>query len=167
MKDMSVKRLGSFLILSIFLMSCGKVQQLDTSEIKDIMENSKIKKVSETDIVGALNNLGEEVYETYAIADCEKAELQRDSLTKAYELTFSSVKSDLAGLSKKEADTAEALLYSAEQGEEVGPTPQKLTDTSYAIYYTIKKGSCQAEDAAETQLWKVICSKESLIKAIR
>ena len=168
MKDMSMKYLGQLFLWSILLSSCGKVQQLDTSEIKDIMENSKIKKVSETDIAGALNVLGEEVYATYQIPDCQQAKMQRDSLTQAYKLNISNVKSDLAGLTEKEAATAEALLYSAAEGEEVGPTPQKLTDTTYAIYYTIKNGSCQSDsDSGQTQLWKVECSKESLIKAIR
>jgi hypothetical protein len=159
-----MKKLAVFLISTI-LFSCGKVKQIDTTEMKEVMRNSKVKRVTEKDLLNKVTEIGEglsaklngdyrvECQSTYEI-DGSKVELYTAGL-----LNQSQFKEGLKG------QLLEAYKFGIENKQKLGANVQLLDDTTYAYSFAFNeksylKRSCGSDFAL------IILSKTDLVKQL-
>ena len=150
---------------SVFFLSCGKVKQIDTSEIKEVMRNSKVKRVTEKDLLNKVTEVGEalssklngdyrvECQNTYKI-DGSKVELYNAGL-----LTNAQFKDGTKG------QLLEAYKFGIENNQNPGANVQLLDDTTYAYSFAFSeksylKTSCGSDFAL------IILSKTDLVKQL-
>ncbi|MBX2953782.1 MAG: hypothetical protein KF870_14870 [Leadbetterella sp.] len=152
-------------ILCLCLISCGKVKQIDTSEIKEVMRNSKIKRVTEKQLLEKVSEVGEavsarlngnyrvECQATYEI-DGHRVELYSAALT-GPELLDGSIKGQLL----------EAYKYGIENGQPVGTNIQLLNDSLYAYSFPLRKDT-YLKTTCGHDFALVILSKPQLVKQL-
>lgn len=124
-----------FTALALCFISCGKVKQIDTSDIKEIMRNSKVKRVTEKQLLEKVSEIGEgmstqlngdyrvECQQVYAI-DGHQVELYNASLVQP----GTDVKGQLL----------EAYKYGIENGQHVSANIQKFNDTLYIYSFPLR-----------------------------
>lgn len=128
------------------------------------MEAYKIKKVSESDVLVVLNDKGKEVENLFLTSDC-KARL--DSLNQVGGVKIEQVFPDTyMALNEKEKGVIEALAYSLKQKEPFNATPQKLSETAYAYYFSSEKTQCDDSTGVGDFFWRVLFQKDILVNAI-
>lgn len=154
-----------FLMIAVFVFSCGKVKQIDTTEIKEVMRNSKVKRVTEQDLLNKVTEIGEslssklngdyrvECQSTYDI-DGSRVELYNAGL-----LTSDQFKNGTKG------QLLEAYKFGIENNQNPGANVQLLDDTTYAYSFAFKnsaylKSSCNSDFAF------IILSKTHLVKQL-
>ncbi|AWV99623.1 hypothetical protein DJ013_16165 [Arcticibacterium luteifluviistationis] len=148
-------------------MSCN-VEYLDTTKIKNEIEAHKIKKVSESEVLVALNDRGKSVETLFLKLDCTKRNAQLDSLSAIEGVEVEKVfPATYVALNDKEKEVIEALAYSAEQNETFNATPQKLSETEYAYYFSSDNTQCSDSTASDHFFWRVLFQKEILVNSIR
>lgn len=122
----------------ICLISCGKVKQIDTSDIREVMRNSKVKRLTEKQLLEKVSEIGEamnaklngdyrvECQSVYEI-DGHRVELYNATLTDG------EPGNDIKG------QLVEAYRYGIENGQSVGANIQALNDTLYAYSFPLRK----------------------------
>ena len=119
-------------------LSCGKVKQIDTSGMKEIMRNSKVKRVTEKQLLEAVSIAGESVREK--LNGNYRVECQH-----VYEMEGHRVELYATGLVSEEAggdvkgQLLEAYKYGIENGQHPGVNIQKLNDTLYAYSFPLEQ----------------------------
>lgn len=147
--------------------SCN-IEYLDTTNIKEKIEAHKIKKVSESDILVALNDKGKSVEGLLLKLDCVARDAQLDSLKNVDGLSVVKVfPENYDALNLKEEEVIEALAYSANQNETFNATPQKLSETEYAYYFSGDNARCRDSLEQDQFFWRVLFQKEILVNSIR
>ena len=127
-----------YLFLCLCFLSCGKVKQIDTSDIREVMRNSKVKRVTEKQLLEKVSEIGEAI-NTKMDGD------YRVECQAAYEIDGHRVELYNAALVKEEpgddvkAQLLEAYKYGIENGQQVGANIQKLNDTLYAYSFPLRK----------------------------
>jgi hypothetical protein len=156
------------LILTVFavlLFSCGKVKQIDTTDMKETMRNSKVKRVTEKDLLRKVTEIGEslsskldgdyrvECQSTYTIegnrVELYTVSLLRDSLFKE------GVKGQLL----------EAYKYGIQNKQKLGANVQLLNDTTYAYSFAFKEGA-YLKASCGNDFALILMSKTDLVKQL-
>ncbi|MGR3811143.1 hypothetical protein [Jiulongibacter sp. NS-SX5] len=149
-----LKNRWQLLLLPMILgISCtSNVEKIDTSAVKAKMGDYKIQKVTEAQIMGALNKAGSKVYQSLT-KDCDANALELPNY-----VNLRRIEQGESSSIEKEEGIFQALDYSLGNGELIDPTPQKLNDTLYAYYFTVNCDSVKA--------YKVQVSKRELIRSM-
>lgn len=159
-----MKRIA-ILLVYIVLFSCGKVKQIDTTEMKEVMRNSKVKRVTEKDLLSKVTEIGEglsaklngdyrvECQSTYEI-DGSKVELYTAGL-----LDPSQFKEGLKG------QLLEAYKFGIENKQKLGANVQLLDDTTYAYSFAFSEKS-YLKTLCGSDFALIILSKTDLVKQL-
>lgn len=153
-----------FFILSLSFLSCGKVKQIDTSDIKEVMRNSKVKRVTEKQLLEKVSETGE------AMRDRLNGDY-RVECQQVYEMDGHRVELYNAGLQGAEPGNnvkrqlLEAYKYGIENGQHVGVNIQKLNDTLYAYSFPLKK-EAYLKAVCGNDFVLVMISKPELVKQL-
>lgn len=152
-----------FILLSVF--SCGKVKQIDTTDIKEVMRNSKVKRVTEKDLLSKVGEIGDslsmklngdfrvECQSKYSI-DGQKIELYNAGL-----LSQESLQEGVKG------QLLEAYKYAIENGQHVGSNIQTLSDTLYAYSFPLNEKSYLKKTCGQ-DFALIIISKTEVVKQL-
>lgn len=118
--------------------SCGKVKQIDTSDIKEVMRNSKVKRVTEKQLLEKISEIGEEMSER--LNGDYRVECQRVYEIEGYPIEL--YNADLDGeksISDGKQQLLEAYQYGIKNGQHIGVNIQKLNDTLYTYSFPLRK----------------------------
>jgi hypothetical protein len=169
-------RIISSLILLTILFSCGNVKRLDTAEIKNQMDNYKIKKVSPAQIMSQLNTLGNEL-RTKVVAieanTCLEAKQKVDSLAKAYDADIQLIdieSIDIVSIANaKEKLLYEAYKYDFEKAQVAATNSQQISEETYLFTFGLAANSpiliCENMHPHYQYFWKITWSKTSLVRS--
>lgn len=154
-----------YFFLCLCLISCGKVKQIDTSEIREVMRNSKVKRVTEKQLLEKVSGIGEamsaklngdyrvECQAAYEI-DGHRVELYNAALMDPGVLD-SSIKGQLL----------EAYKYGIESGQSIGTNIQLLNDTLYGYSFPLRKNA-YLKTTCGNDFALVIISKPRMVKEL-
>lgn len=154
-----------YFFLCLCFISCGKVKQIDTSDIKEVMRNSKVKRVTEKQLLEKVSGIGEAIsgrlngdyrVECQSVYEIEgqRVELYNAALTNSA-LLDGSIKGQLL----------EAYKYGIENGQPVGSNIQLLNDTLYAYSFPVRKDA-YLKTVCGSDFALVIISKPALVKQL-
>jgi len=130
-----------YFFLCLSFLSCGKVKQIDTSDIKELMRNSKVKRVTEKQLLEKVSEIGEAVNSRINRADY-RVECQHSYEIDGYPVEL--YNADLAGedpMDDVKGQLLEAYQYGIRNGQHVGSNIQKLNDTLYAYSFPLGRES--------------------------
>ncbi len=153
-----------YLFSCLCLFSCGKVKQIDTSDIREVMRNSKVKRVTEKQLLEKVSEIGEGI--RGLLNGDYRVECQR-----VYEMGGHRVelyRADLDGQdpgNDVKGQLLEAYKYGLAHGQHLGANIQKLQDTLYAYSFPIDtkaylKAVCKNDFAL------VIISRSTIVKQL-
>lgn len=154
-----------YLIACLFFISCGKVKQIDTSDIREVMRNSKVKRVTEKQLLEKVSEIGETIsgrlngnyrVECQSVYEIEgqRVELYKTALMNN-PLKESSPKDQLL----------EAYKYGIENAQHVGVNIQKLSDTLYAYSFPLS-GKAYLKTVCGNDFALVIISRTAVVKQL-
>jgi hypothetical protein len=131
----------------ISLLSCGKVQQEDTREIRAEIEAKKIKRITDRDLLAQATVMGEAMEKKFN-ADF-KVECQSTYNIDGLAVEFFNKDFTVEGKDAK-AQLQEAYNYALLNQQRVGANIQKLNDTLFIYSFPLKgtsymKSACQAD----------------------
>lgn len=153
-----------FIILSLCLISCGKVKQIDTSDIREVMRNNKVKRVTEKQLLEKVSETGEAI----------SARLNGDyrvECQSVYEIDGHRIElynAALTGTEPREGikgQLLEAYQYGIENGQTIGSNIQLLNDTLYAYSFPLRKDA-YLKTVCGNDFVLVIISKRGLVKQL-
>ncbi|MCD8538716.1 MAG: hypothetical protein LRY55_02365 [Leadbetterella sp.] len=146
------------------LISCGKVKQIDTSDISEVMRNSKVKRVTEKQLLEKVSEIGEAVSTRFNgdfRVECQQAyetdghRVELYNTGQAGEKPGNDVKSQLL----------EAYRYGIVNGQPVGTNIQMLNDTLYAYSFPLRKDA-YLKTVCKNDFALVLISKIRLVKEL-
>lgn len=154
-----------YLIACLFFISCGKVKQIDTSDIREIMRNSKVKRVTEKQLLEKVSEIGETISDrlngNYRV-ECQASYEMDGQRVEVYSVA-------LTGSGLTEGSTKDQLLeaykYGIENGQHVGANIQKLDDTLYAYSFPLRKDS-YFKTVCGNDFALVIISRTAVVKQL-
>ncbi len=152
------------LFFCICFISCGKVKQIDTSDIREVMRNSKVKRVTEKQLLEKVSETGE------AMRDRLNGDY-RVECQQVYEMEGHRIELYNAGLQGAEPGNdvkrqlLEAYKYGIENGQHVGVNIQKLNDTLYAYSFPLGKDA-YLKTVCGNDFALVMISKPELVKQL-
>ena len=150
-------------MISMWAFGCSNVERLDTTAVKEVMESHEIKKITEADIMAALDRMGLKVASAIDSVDCASRNSFAGSLADSGSFVLEKVKAE--GYSSefpKDQQMVEALAFEVEQGKAVNPTPQKLNERLFSFYFT---AGC-ASDPSGLELWKMTIDRPAIIQSM-
>lgn len=154
-----------FLINILLISSCGNIKKVDTTAVKEQMNNRKIVKLSNEDIVSQADILGKNiasklsstVYKNCIVTiDSSMGEVKIFSLVELKAFKFKE---------SKEKEMAEAFAYGLEHNEKLSGNIQKLDDSTYLYVFPIKDSASLNIECSKA-VGFVYLSKQSVIKSI-
>ncbi len=154
----------TFLVLSVFLISCGKVKQIDTSDIREVMRNNKVKRVTEKQLLAKVSEIGEAM--SVRLNGDYRVECQR-----VYEIDGHRVELYNAALTDGEpvggikGQLLEAYRYGIQNGQQTGANIQLLNDTLYAYSFPLRKDA-YLKAFCGNDFALVIISKPGLVRQL-
>ncbi len=155
--------IGSALVLLV-VFGCSNVERLDTTAVKEVMESHEIKKITEADIMTALDKKGLQLAAKVDSVACGTRRAYVKSLTETEKFGLEEVNPKAyTSVFDKDQQMVEALLYELENQHAVAPTPQKLNDSLFAFYFTTL---CVGKDTL-TELWKLTIDRSTLIQGMK
>lgn len=141
--------------------ACGQVKQVDTSDIKDIMRNSKVKRVTEKDLLGMVSKIGEEasikLNGDYKIECVNQLDFDGNTI----ELYNTQLLSDNDQSVK--GQLLDAYKFGFQNKENVGSNIQKINDTLYVYSFPIEEKTF-LRTSCGNDLAFVLISKTQLVK---
>jgi len=155
--------------LTIFLLGCGgSLSDEQRKKLHDGMDENKIVRLSDSEIVTASLDRGRAVYE--ALADHKFSAAAIDSLANQYHVKISLLTPGSADALEVENQLIEAYVTGAETGS-VQDNIQKLHVTSDGAYdsliYTRPKLSPLPDGAVKVEgIWNIYLSKKDVILSI-
>lgn len=158
-----MKAIGFFFCLC--LISCGKVKQIDTSDIREVMRNSKVKRVTEKQLLEKVSEIGEAMSARFN--GDYRVECQSVYEIEGHQVEFYRAVPPDSGLadSSIKSQLLEAYRYGIENGQHVGANIQKLDDTLYAYSFPLKKDS-YLKTVCGNDFALVIISKPWVVKQL-
>lgn len=170
-----------FVLLAGFMTTaCGNVERLDTSQVKEMVKNDKIRKVSEADITTKVNELGATLADslTNELAKTENCNWETNALLNQLKKEYG-LEIRLLGmpdtqnktLLPKEAEILQAYAYNAENKLSIGSNVQKIDDARILYTTSIKKESgiaekCFSDNTYYFAIWSIVFSKSEVIKRL-
>ncbi len=152
-------------LCGLWLLSCGNAKQIDTSEIKDVMRNSKVKRVTEKEILQEVNDVGlgieEKLNGDYRIECVDNLELNGF----AVELFTTRYMEGGDDPASKKSQLLDAYKFGLANGQETGSNIQALNDTLYIYSFPLKKSSF-IHTSCGSDLAFVNISKSVIVKSI-
>jgi hypothetical protein len=131
--------------------------------VKEVMESHEIKKITEADIMSALDRMGLKVASEIDSVNCDARDSYARSMADSGKFTLEKVNAEgYASEFPKDRQMVEALAYEVEQGKAVNPTPQKLNDRLFAFYFT---ADCASEKSG-LELWKLTIDRPTIIQSM-
>lgn len=161
-----INKLIKYVLVCVFfqLLSCGNMERLDTSQLKEEMKTHKIKKVSEAEILSTLNENGTRVAKLLNISDCDLQKSRLDSLVSVPNFKIEAIEPEsYRATTDLEKQLMEALQFSLEGKTKFEPTPQKLSDSEYAFYFSNEPFNCPESNKP---FWKITYQKDRLIQSM-
>jgi hypothetical protein len=148
------------------MFSCGQIKRVDTAEVKQLMSDYKIKKVSQEEIIDAANNLGKSLSEklngNLNIECSDKINIDNTEI-ELVDMSLVSVESLKNG---KIGEILEAYKYSKEQKQTIGDNIQKVNDTLYLYSFPINATSLVYKNCKK-DLGLIMMQKKALVKSIK
>lgn len=150
------------------MISCNNIERLDTSKVKKQIDAYKIKKVTESEVLVVLNDKGKVLEDLLLKLDCTERNQKLDSLGNSDELRLEKVFPETyKALNDKEKEVIEALAYSLKQKQVFNSTPQKLSETEYAYYFSGNSALCKDSIAEGEFFWRALFQKAILVNSIK
>jgi uncharacterized Zn finger protein len=153
-------------VLIFSMLSCGQVKRVDTAEVKQLMSDYKIKKVSQEEIIDAANSLGKSLSEKLngnLNIECGDKITMEGTEIELIELSLVSEESLKNG---KIGEILEAYKYSKDQKQTIGDNIQKVNDTLYLYSFPINSNSLVYKNCKK-DLGLIMLSKKALVKSIK
>lgn len=151
------------IVLSILMYSCGKIQRVDTTAVKEHMSEYKVVQIKSEDIVNKASELGKEIGQKFNgdlnIECVDKLKIENQEV----ELLDLSLEIEKTG---KVAEILEAYKYGLEHNEAIGDNIQSINDTLFLYTFLINEKSKVKIDCKK-DLGLVFLSKSQLIKSIK
>ena len=153
-----------FLLFGLLFISCGKVKQVDTSDIREMMRNSKIKRVTEKQLLAKVSEIGEQL--SGRINGSFRPECQQ-----VYHIDQHRVEVYNAGLVSDTANgdvkqqLVQAYKYGIENGQPVGANIQKYNDTLFIYSFPLKQ-EAYLKNVCGNDFVFVIISEPELVKQL-
>ncbi len=150
--------------LSLFsVLACGRVKQEDTSEIRAEIERSKIKRVTEKDLMQEVSVWGEQAKKKWD-ADY-RVECQQTYVLDDYTLEVYNKDLPVEGQGVK-SQLIEAYSYGLQQGQPVGTNIQKLNDTLFIYSFPLSDKS-YLKQVCKQDFAFVLLSSKKIISQIK
>lgn len=151
------------IFFSVLLFSCGKVKHLDTTDIKEVMDNSKIKRITEKDFLEKVSKTGEAIEEKlngdFRIECQSKITLDNQAI----ELYNTSLLNPEQLKDGKKGELLEAYQFGIENKQAVGSNIQLLNDTLYIYSFPLKENS-YLHTMCKNDLAFVLIPKSEIVK---
>lgn len=186
---MKLKAFLSILTLSVFLASCNPERVRYTNELKQEMADSKLKRITNADLIETVDNLGGKVSTALekelttqlqkTTNPAERAKLcQLKNLPKAKAIAeryaldirlLGEVDIQNQALSEKEREILDAYLYSAKQKVSAISNIQKINDTLFVYNSPVPSKSliceaCFGKQETRFAVWHLGFNKREVIR---
>ena len=149
--------------LGLLLFGCGNIQKVDTTAMREQMNNNKIVRISNADIISQADIIGKfcitKINQTTNCDLKKYSSLEKMSLVSIEELkgmTFDN---------NKEKEISEAYIYGFEKNEIMGGNIQILNDSIYLYSCPISKNSHASLECGKSIAFLYL-NKRTIIKAL-
>jgi hypothetical protein len=130
------------ILLILVNFSCSNIEKLDTGAVKKKMNNYKIKKILEVDIIKQTETLGDNLVAKINNAAPQEnciPEIGADSLSKIYFLSLENIEELKTKSTGKLAELLDAYQYALNNQQDISNNIQKINDTSFLFTFKLKK----------------------------
>jgi histone acetyltransferase (RNA polymerase elongator complex component) len=180
---MNIKYKISWLLIigyCALITSCTNIERVDTTQVKALVENSEIKRITPADMNATVNRLGKQLTDSLNTAFMTQKDLSCDlannalvnSLTKEnnYKIRLLGAKDTTAtNLYSKELDVLFAYAYNAKRGLSTESNIQKMGD-SLLIYSAPANAKiaerCFNDSKNKLAVWSLVFPVGEVIKRI-
>ncbi len=149
------------ILLSFALVACTQVDRVNTTAVKDQMNNYKIRKIKPSDFLAQAKIEGEKLKNSIDSSACNLNLIDSLAQNEQIEIKIYHLNSLPPIADTKLSEIMEAYRYAAQQGQEIPDNYQALADDKYN--YCFKPKCAQLGN----KVMSVIFTKEYLVQAIQ
>lgn len=170
------------LVFCIFFQNCTNIERVDTTQVKELVNNGEIKRITPTEITNTTNRLGKLLADSLDKTFLSQKSIQCDIDANDFVKNFNNeygIKIRLLGLRdttskvlfSKELEVIQAYAYNAAKGLTIEPNVQKMGD-SLLIYTTATSKKlrfakqCLGDTEGGLSVWSLVFPKAQIIKRI-
>lgn len=147
---------------SLILICCGKVKQIDTTELKDIMEQSVVTKISDKELLVIAESTADEqqqqINKFIIRGECDSLNIPN--------VRYINLEKIAPSPYEKQQRVLEAYAYQYQNKKELGKNVQQVQDTLYFFTSPLAEETNACLQTKDSQILEIKLSKSELVKKI-
>jgi hypothetical protein len=156
----------TYFTLIFVLLACGDVRRVDTTEVKKIMQKSKIQKITESEFANLGNEAGAEIYKEFSEGinlECQDQYIYKGKQIELFDIDETDYLKKIKNPKQKEL--LEAYDFGLKNNQAPGNNIQKINDSTYIFTFAFEKTSDFNKKCGK-EIGVIYLKKEALMESI-